>query len=68
MPGFPVPEFELPFANMPVTKVLFTKMPFARMARRCAGAALLSCLAVLSLTPVEARADTILVMHKGEIR
>lgn len=47
MPGFPVPEFEL---------------PFARMARRCAGAALLLCLAVLSLTPVEARADTVLVM------
>lgn len=62
MPGFPVPGIEMPFANMPVTKVLFTKMPFARMARRCAGAALLSCLAVLSLTPVEARADTILVM------
>jgi acyl-CoA thioesterase-1 len=47
VPGFPVPEFEL---------------PFARMARRCAGAALLLCLAVLSLTPGAARADTVLVM------
>lgn len=47
MPGFPVPEFEL---------------PFARMARRCAGAALLLCLAVLSLTSGAVRADTILVM------
>ena len=52
MPGFPVPGIEMPIV----------KMPFARMARRCAGAALLLCLAVLSLTPGAARADTILVM------
>ena len=52
MPGFPVPGIEMPIV----------KMPFARMARRCAGAALLLCLAVLSLTPGAARADTVLVM------
>ena len=52
VPGFPVPGIEMPIV----------KMPFARMARRCAGAAIVLCLAVLSLTPGTARADTILVM------
>ncbi|WP_110709747.1 arylesterase [Salinicola sp. CR57] len=37
-------------------------MPIAKLARRCAGGALLLCVAVLSLTPGAARADTILVM------
>lgn len=42
--------------------VLDIKRPVARLARRCAGGALLVGLSVLALAPSTARADTILVM------
>lgn len=47
---------------VPGFPVFGSKMPIAKLARRCAGGALLLCVAVLSLTPGAARADTILVM------
>lgn len=52
MPGFPVPVFPMPSSMRPTLS----------RARRCLLAAMLLCLAVLSLTPATSRADTILVM------
>ena len=47
---------------VPGFPVLGIEMPFAKLARRRAGGALLLCFAMLSLTPGSARADTIVVM------